>query len=107
MPEQSGKQAGMLINGRWRGRQTGTTTKVIEVSAPYNGRVIGLIPEAGKRDVEDAVEAAATAFKNAGLSPCDRYDILLKTSRLIDEKKEEIARTLAEEAGKPIKEAPV
>lgn len=96
----------MLINGQWRGTaEARKDTNLIEVKAPFNGRVIGLIPEAGTEDVNDAIAAAEDAFRKRRLYPNERYEILSKTARLLDESREEIARTLAEEAGKPIKDA--
>jgi acyl-CoA reductase-like NAD-dependent aldehyde dehydrogenase len=97
---------GMLINGQWKeSKEKDTSAKYIEVKAPYDGRIIGLIPEAGRQDVEDAIAAAYSAFREIRLSPHERYEILLKTSRLLNEKTEDIAGALAQEAGKPIRDA--
>src|SRR4030066_2028049 len=97
---------GMLINGQWRGSaKEDSSTKFIDVRAPYDGRIIGRIPEAGRDDVEDAIAAADSAFRKTRLSPYERYDILLKTSSLLNERTKDIARTLSQEAGKPIKDA--
>src|SRR3990172_9241004 len=97
---------GMLINGQWRGSaKEDSSTKFIDVRAPYDGRIIGRIPEAGRNDVEDAIAAADSAFRKTRLSPYERYEILLKTSILLNERTEDIARTLAQEAGKPIRDA--
>ncbi len=99
---------GMLINGQWRVRQADKlNANVIEVKAPYNGRVIGSIPVADKKDVDDAIAAAEKAFRETRLSPYERYEILLATSHKLSERREEVARILAEEAGKPIKDSRV
>ena len=96
----------MLINGQWRGSaKEDSSTRFIDVRAPYDGRIIGRIPEAGRDDVEDAIAAADSAFRKTRLSPYERYEILLKTSILLNERTEDIARTLAQEAGKPIRDA--
>ena len=96
----------MLINGQWRGSaKEDSSTRFIDVRAPYDGRIIGRIPEAGRDDVEDAIAAADSAFRKTRLSPYERYEILLKTSSLLNERTEDIARTLAQEAGKPIRDA--
>ena len=96
----------MLINGQWRGSaKEDSSTRFIDVRAPYDGRIIGRIPEAGRNDVEDAIAAADSAFRKTRLSPYERYEILLKTSILLNERTEDIARTLAQEAGKPIRDA--
>src|SRR3989337_3378430 len=97
---------GMLINGQWRGSaKEDSSTNFIDVRAPYDGRIIGRIPEADRDDVEEAIAAADTAFRKRRLSPYERYEILLKTSSLLNERTEDIARTLAHEAGKPIRDA--
>src|SRR4030066_702234 len=97
---------GMLINGQWRGSaKEDSSTKFIDVRAPYDGRIIGRIPEATRNDVGDAIDAADSAFRKTRLSPYERYDILLKTSGLVNERTEDIARTLAQEAGKPMRDA--
>jgi len=96
----------MLINGKWQGVAEGRSgATIIEVRAPYDGRLIGVIPEAGIEDVSAAAAAAETAFRNARLSPHERYEILANTSHLLNTQGEEIARILAEEAGKPIRDA--
>ncbi len=96
----------MLINGQWRGSaKDDSSAKFIDIKAPYDGRIIGRIPEAGRNDVEDAIAAADSAFRKTRLSPYERYEILLKTSTLLNERTEDIARTLAGEAGKPIRDA--
>ena len=97
---------GMLINGEWKvPSKESPSEKLIEVRAPYDGRIIGRIPEAGKGDVESAIAAADSAFRKTRISPYERYEILLKTSSLLNERTEDIARTLSQEAGKPIKDA--
>ena len=96
----------MLINGQWKdSAEEGSSAKFIDVRAPYDGRIIGRIPEAGRNEVEEAIAAADSAFKKTRLSPYERYEILLKTSCLLNERTEDIARTLAQEAGKPIRDA--
>lgn len=92
----------MLINGEWK---SGKTADAIEVRAPYDNRLIGIIPGADTDNVEDAVGAAEAAFRNKRLYPHERFEILSNTSRLLDERREEIARILSEEAGKPIRDA--
>lgn len=96
------KQGLMLIDGQWKGTGRDNT---IEVKAPYDGRIIGTIPEANGDDIEEAVSAAERVFKKTRLTPYERYEVLSKTSHLIRENKEDLSRTLAEEAGKPIKDA--
>lgn len=96
----------MLINGQWIDSvKDVSSVKYIDVRSPYDGSIIGRIPEAGKDDVDNAIEAAVSAFKKTRLSPYERYEILLRTSVLLKEREEDISRTLAQEAGKPIKDS--
>src|SRR3989338_2143167 len=94
-------QGKMLINGEWR--ESGNNS--IHVHAPFDGRLLGSLPEASGTDVNDAVTAAYNAFNKNRLYPHERYEILLNTSRLLEENREIIARTLSGEAGKPIRDA--
>ncbi len=96
----------MLINGHWTKISEGMTgTGFIEIKAPYDGKLIGSVPEASFEDVNYAITAADTAFRETKLTPDERFEILSKTSRLLEERRDKIARTLAEEAGKPVKDA--
>src|SRR5689334_10540443 len=45
------------INNEWV-----TCRKTREVINPFNGEVIGIVPEAGKKDVDNAVNSARQAF---------------------------------------------
>lgn len=96
----------MLINGQWREAQIGRADSItINVLAPYDSRWIGSIPQASAKDVDDAIAAAETAFLKIKLSPQERSEILSNTSSLIIENLEDLSRIIAEEAGKPVKDA--
>lgn len=96
----------MLINGQWRESSLQvSSTKYIDIRAPYDGRLLGRIPEAGRMDADDAITAADCAFRKKRLTPYERYEILLNTSTLLNERIDDIAGTLAQEAGKPIRDA--
>jgi acyl-CoA reductase-like NAD-dependent aldehyde dehydrogenase len=76
------------------------------VRCPYDGDVVGSTWQAAAADVEEAT-AAAQEFFRAGESPpaYERVDVLNKLSRLVKENAEDVAKTLALEAGKNIREA--
>src|SRR5947209_8034633 len=40
-----------------------TAPEAIEVTNPYDGSLVGLVPRLGRRDVDDAVQAAAIALR--------------------------------------------
>ena len=81
-------------------------TDVVEVRSPYSGEVVGTAPRSGSEDAHAAVEAAARALESP-LPAHKRAEILVKTAGLIGRRHEEVARTISEEAGKPIKTARV
>src|SRR5436305_4889279 len=80
------------------------TTEAVEVRSPYSGDVVGTAPRSGADDARRAVDAAARALESP-LPAHKRAEILVKTAGLIGRRHEEIARTISEEAGKPIKTA--
>lgn len=97
---------GMLINGQWReSPKDASSANFIDIKSPYDGAILGRIPEAGQADVNDAISSADLAFKHIKLSPYERYEILHKSARLLQQETEDIARTLSQEAGKPIRDA--
>jgi acyl-CoA reductase-like NAD-dependent aldehyde dehydrogenase len=79
---------------------------VVEVRSPYSGQVVGQAPKSGADDARRAIDAAARALESP-LPAHKRAEILVKTAGLIGRRHEEVARTISEEAGKPIKTARV
>lgn len=93
----------MYIDGAWVGNDHEFMTKVTN---PATGETIGAIPTGGTYEAKLAVDAAHKAFKTWSKKTADeRYQLLMKWYHLIDEKKEEIARIMTLEQGKPLKEA--
>ncbi len=90
----------MLIGGEWVESES-----YFEVRNPYTGETLAQVPEASRQDVQNAVAAARKAFETGRLPSYVRSEILESTSRLIAGKKEEFARTITLESGKPIKTA--
>ena len=73
---------------------------------PFGLTEIGRVSYADARQMADAVEIAHTTFRSWRRSPArERSDILRKTSEGIAARKEELARQIALEAGKPIEYA--
>ncbi|MFL5909520.1 MAG: aldehyde dehydrogenase family protein [Gaiellaceae bacterium] len=81
-------------------------TDAVEVRSPYSGDVVGTAPRSGADDARRAIDAAAKALESP-LPAHKRAEILVKTAGLIGRRHEEVARTISEEAGKPIKTARV
>jgi aldehyde dehydrogenase (NAD+) len=101
----SGREAGTrknYIGGRWVGAHSG---KVMESVNPATGEVLGLVPESGPEDVEEAVRAAAGAFPAWRKVPAPRRaEILFRVAELLGQRKEELARLMTQEMGKVLTE---
>src|SRR5438445_8952841 len=82
------------------------TTEAVEVRSPYTGEVVGTAPRSGADEARRAVDAAARALENL-LPAHKRAEILVKVAGLIGKRHEEVARTISDEAAKPIKTARV
>jgi len=78
-----------------------TTDESIAVSSPFDGHEIGRVPSCSSVQVDAAVSAATRAMAEP-LSPWQRAEILDRAAALVGERQEALARTIAEEAAKPI-----
>ncbi len=93
----------VLIGDQWMDAYSGET---IEVSNPATGETVGTVPKMGTKEAEQAVEAAQRALPQwSAMSANERSDLLRKWYDLIIEHKEDLARLLTIEQGKPLKEA--
>ena len=79
---------------------------MVEVRSPYSGKVVGQAPKSGADEARRAIDAAARALESP-LPAHKRAEILVRAAGLIGRRHEEVARTISEEAGKPIKTARV
>jgi acyl-CoA reductase-like NAD-dependent aldehyde dehydrogenase len=92
---------GFYLDGKWV-----EDGDVVEVRAPYDGSVIARVVQGRREHAEAAIAAAVKAFGTTRRLPAfERQRVLRQVSAGIAERKEEFARTLALEAGKPIKAA--
>ena len=88
----------LVINGK-----KVATERSFEVLNPANEKVAGLAPLAGKKDLDDAVKAAQTAFKKWREVPeSERQTACLEIASKIEENAEELAHILTAEQGKPL-----
>ncbi len=95
-----------LLNYNWINGEQVTTATTLEVFNPANQQVIGTIPSAGQTEVKNAVASAANAFQHwACLTAEERADYLEKWAANLLEHKQELARIMSEEQGKPMYEA--
>jgi acyl-CoA reductase-like NAD-dependent aldehyde dehydrogenase len=91
----------LLIGGEWI--ETGAW---IDVRSPYDGELVGRVPEAGAEDARRAVDAAERAMETS-LAAHERAAVLDRVAAQLDERQDEVARTICAEAGKPMKAARV
>jgi glyceraldehyde-3-phosphate dehydrogenase (NADP+) len=78
------------------------------VRSPYDDSAVALIHRAGPDEIETAIAAATEAFETTRrLASHERAAVLERISGLIAERSDELARTIALEAGKPLKVAKV
>ena len=85
--------------------ETGDT---VEIHSPYDGSVVALVHRAGPAEIESAIAAAVDAFETTRHLPSwQRAQVLQSISAGITARREELARTIALEAGKPIRTARV
>ena len=90
----------------WIGGRAVRTSSARPILIPFDGSVAGTIYEAGPAEVNAAIEAAQKAAPvMRALSRHERSTVLYKAHHLIAERREEFARAIASESGKPIREA--
>ena len=89
----------LLIGGEWTG-----SGDPLEVKNKYDGSTVGVLPTASREDLDHAIAAAQGAEALMAEMPAyKRAEILLKTAALLRERSEDLAKTIAAEAGKALK----
>jgi aldehyde dehydrogenase (NAD+) len=93
-----------FINGEW---VEGRLGKTFENRNPANaGELVGIFPSSTVEDVNDAVDAAKAAFTKWRLYPAPRRaEILYRAAEALVRRKEDLARDMTREMGKPLSEA--
>ena len=89
------------INGQW---VAPSGKDVIDVHNACTGAVMGSVPAGGEKDIEAAVAAARAAFDTWSQTPAaKRAEFLGKISAGLKARVDELAKTIAQEVGMPIK----
>jgi succinate-semialdehyde dehydrogenase/glutarate-semialdehyde dehydrogenase len=92
-------ERGMFVDGRWVASESGRT---FAATSPATGEVIAQIPEGTRGDAGRAVEAAHRARDAMrSLGPFDRAKLLHTVADAIERRREELARELTLDQGKP------
>jgi acyl-CoA reductase-like NAD-dependent aldehyde dehydrogenase len=92
----------LLVAGDWL--ETGEWS---EVESPYDGTVVGRVATGDAELVKRAVDAADEAFRADEFPRHERAATLDRAAHLVSERVDDLALTIAAEAGKPIKTAKV
>jgi glyceraldehyde-3-phosphate dehydrogenase (NADP+) len=91
----------MLIGGEWIDR-----AEKIEVRNPYSGELIDAVPNGGAEDMAAAIAGAVQGAKISRDLPVHRrIEILRRAAALVEQSKEKLARLIASEGVKTIREA--
>lgn len=92
----------LFINGKW----VGNSSERMSVYNKYDDSLIGTLPVATRDQVDEAIAAAERAAPVlADLPAHKRAEILNRAAALMQERREDIAKTIAAEAGKALKYA--
>jgi glyceraldehyde-3-phosphate dehydrogenase (NADP+) len=80
----------------------------LAVTNPYDGSTVGVTFSASRAQLDRAIIAAEAAFTTTRQMPTyDRVNLLKAIAAGLQERRDEIARLIALEAGKPLREAEV
>jgi acyl-CoA reductase-like NAD-dependent aldehyde dehydrogenase len=92
----------LLVAGEWS-----EGVEWAEVKSPYDGTVVGRVAIGDEALTIRAIEAADEAFRTADFPQHERAATLERAAKLAEERVEDLALSIAAEAGKPIKTAMV
>jgi acyl-CoA reductase-like NAD-dependent aldehyde dehydrogenase len=95
------RSMGFFLNGSWS-----THGSEAVVKSPFDQSVIAVTSEADRNDAEVAMQAAVQSFAiTRRMSSHQRASILREIAQTITQRRDEFARTICQEAAKPIKTA--
>jgi succinate-semialdehyde dehydrogenase/glutarate-semialdehyde dehydrogenase len=90
----------MFIDGVWRAARSGAT---FAASSPATGETIGSVPDGDREDARDAIAAARAVAGSWGRMPAfERARRLHQVGDVIEGRRDELARTLTLDQGKPL-----
>lgn len=92
-----------IINGAWVDSSDKAT---MNITNPYTGKVVGKVPNCTEKDVNKAVSYAEKAQKKWAKVPVhQKVELVNKFLDLVQENRNDLAKTLCVETGKPITQA--
>ena len=91
---------GMVVGGAWAESESGAR---FEATSPATGEAIGTVPEGTREDVQRAIAAANAARRDwAARSAFERAAAMERVAEVIEERRDDLARTLTLDQGKPL-----
>ncbi len=89
-----------FIGGEWKPARSGATDVILN---PATGEAIGTAPASDATDIDDAVEAARSAFPAwAATTPRERSEIMTKVADTIAANIDDLSAIESENVGKPV-----
>lgn len=93
----------IYVAGEWQ-----TSAEPLEVRNPYSGEMIGVTYQASREQLEQAIVGAERAFEITRKMPTfERVNLLEAMAAGLKARRDEVARMISLEAGKPIRDAEV
>ena len=93
--------ARMFVDGDWRDAATGET---FDATSPATGETIGTVPQGDRADAQRAIDAANRAFDGwSRLTAFERAAKMHAVGDAIERRRDELARTLTLDQGKPLR----
>jgi acyl-CoA reductase-like NAD-dependent aldehyde dehydrogenase len=90
----------MFVGGDWVESDSGA---VLEATSPATGETIGTVPEGTREDARRAIAAANAAARDwAARSAFERAEAMERVANLVLERRDDLARTLTLDQGKPL-----
>lgn len=96
----SGRQCSLLIGGEWVAGEGS-----FPVIDKFTGEVLAEVASASAVQVTEAVASAKRSFETQPLEPYGRYEILHRAAGLIEQRRDELVRTIVAETGFTISDA--
>ncbi|MBA2714592.1 MAG: aldehyde dehydrogenase family protein, partial [Rubrobacteraceae bacterium] len=94
----------LFVGGEWMDRSA--YGKTFDVTNPANGEVLATLPDAGRKEMQRAIDAAAGAQKDwAATTAAYRAGVMREAARLMHERQEHLATVMTLEQGKPLAES--
>lgn len=90
----------MVIGGAWVESESGER---VEATSPATGEVLGTLPNGTREDAQRAIASANAARRDwAARSAFERAAALERVAELVEERRNDLARTLTLDQGKPL-----